>query len=268
MKRLGKIVVCLAGGLALYASARANDVLLANNPYAPIVVRNVFGLNPPLGVETNAPPADLPKITPNGIMSILGRLQVLYKVSEPARAGQPAKDESYILSEGQRQDDIEVIEIDEKNSLVTFNNHGSVQELPLVKASAATASLSTPSQGRPMPNLNNGEPGGRIPNRFGGRPINNPVGNPGSARNRLTGGGLGGGPTPATVAPGAGYNSMMGGSSASSVQPGAGLSGQPGQQGQVTPEQVAAWIELQRAEYERENNPVGRLLPPTSLTPH
>ena len=130
MKRLVKIVVCLASGLVLNAGARADDVVLPNNPYAPIVVRNVFGLNPPQPVDTNAPQADLPKITPNGIMSIFGQLQVLFKVAGTAKPGQPAKDESYILSEGQRQDEIEVIQIDEKASLVTFNNHGTVQELP------------------------------------------------------------------------------------------------------------------------------------------
>ena len=64
-------------------------------------------------------------------MSIFGQLQVLFKVAGTAKPGQPAKDDSYILSEGQRQDEIEVIHIDEKASLVTFNNHGTVQEIPL-----------------------------------------------------------------------------------------------------------------------------------------
>ena len=54
----------------------------------------------------------------------------MIKVAPPAKPGPPAKDEMYILSEGQRQDDIEVIKIDEKKSLVTFNNHGFTQELP------------------------------------------------------------------------------------------------------------------------------------------
>ena len=147
MKRLGKIVVCLAGGLVLNAGARADDVVLPNNPYAPIVVRNVFGLNPPQPVDPNATQADPPpKITPNGIMSIFGQLQVLFKVAGTAKPGQPAKDESYILSEGQRQDEIEVIQIDEKASLVTFNNHGTVQEIPLAKANAPA--VNTPPAAR------------------------------------------------------------------------------------------------------------------------
>ena len=118
MKRLGKIAVYLASGLVLNAGTHAGDAVSANNPYAPIVVRNVFGLNPPQLVDPNATPVEPPpKITLNGIMSILGRLQALYKVAGTAKQGQPAKDEFYILSEGQRQDEIEVVQIDEKNSL-------------------------------------------------------------------------------------------------------------------------------------------------------
>jgi hypothetical protein len=156
MNCLGKIVLCLASGLVLNTGARADDSVLPNNPYVPIVVRNVFGLNPAPtndAANTQEPP---PKITPNGIMSIFGQLQVLYKVAGTAKAGQPAKDDSYILSEGQRQDDIEVIHIDEKTSLITFNNHGTVQELPLANA---------PKISTPPPNVDNS-----IRGRFGGRP--------------------------------------------------------------------------------------------------
>ncbi len=166
MKNLGKIAVCLAGGLMLSITAHANDTIAAANPYEPIVVRNVFGLNPP---PTNAPPQpeDTPlKITPNGIMSIFGQLQVLYKVAP--RAGKPgAKEESYMLSEGQSQDDIEVTRIDEKNAIITFNNHGTVQEIPLANAPALTTPMPAPGGPRlgqqvPVP--------GAIPTRFGGRP--------------------------------------------------------------------------------------------------
>ena len=129
-------------------------------------MRNVFGLNPP---PTNPPPQadDTPlKITPNGIMSIFGQLQVLYKVAP--RSGQPgAKEESYCLSEGQSQDDIEVTHINEKAGIVTFNNHGTVQEIPLANAPAINTPMPgpaglAPGQNFPVP--------GAIPARFGGRP--------------------------------------------------------------------------------------------------
>jgi hypothetical protein len=160
MRCLGKIAVCLAGGLVLSIGARAADVVSAGNPYAPIVARNVFGLNPP---STNIIPTSedtqLPKITLNGITDILGQLQALYKVS-PKPGQKDAKDESYILSEGQAQDDIEVMHIDEKTALVTFNNHGKVQEIPLANAPKINAP-SAPTGG--------GSSGGNIPPRLGSR---------------------------------------------------------------------------------------------------
>jgi len=140
MKCVGKIAIWLASGLVLIAGARADDaaVASADNPYAPIVARNLFNLNP---VTADAPVGDPPpKITLNGIMSISGHLQVLFKVAGTGKPGQSAKDQSYILSEGQRQDDIEVVNINEKASLVTFNNHGTVQDLPLANAPSATTS--------------------------------------------------------------------------------------------------------------------------------
>ena len=174
MKGMGKIAVCLAGGLVLSIGARAGSVALAGNPYEPIVVRNIFGLNPP---PTNTPSSSendqLPKITPNGIMSIFGQLQVLFKVA-PKPGQKDAKEESYVLSEGQAQDEIEVVHIDEARALVTFNNHGTVQEIPLVN---------TPKANTPVP-AGGGIGGGGIPipPRMGGRPGGGPGGGPGGMR--------------------------------------------------------------------------------------
>jgi hypothetical protein len=128
MMRVWKIALCLAGGLALNAGLHADNVAFPDNPYAAIVVRNVFGLNPPPPpVDPNAPPPEPEvKITANGIMAIMGQAEALYKTTV---AGKP--DQSYMLAEGQREDDIEVVKIDEKARSVTFNNHGVVQEIPL-----------------------------------------------------------------------------------------------------------------------------------------
>ena len=140
MKRVGKIAIYIASGLALNASLQAGDVLLPNNPYAPIVAHNMFGLNPPqaAGATTDANPP--PKITPTGIMTIFGSRQALFTVEGASKPEQPGKSGSYILSEGQRQDDIEVTRINEKSGVVTFNNHGVVQEIPLIKAPVIAAS--------------------------------------------------------------------------------------------------------------------------------
>ena len=242
MKRLVKIAICLASGLVLNAGARADDGVLPNNPYAPIVVRNVFGLNPvPTNDPTATPTDPPPKITPNGIMSIFGKWQVLFKVAGTPKPGQPAKDESYILSEGQRQDEIEVIQIDEKANLVTFNNHGTVQELPLVKANAAAGGTPTTGLGRlGVPTQNFTAPSGdnSARGRMGGGPA--------AARNRSRGDGS----TLTTVPTRGGYTGQS------------GQSGQPSQN-TMTPEENMIMVAAQHLKAQQEGHPAAPIFPPT-----
>jgi hypothetical protein len=152
------------------AAARLTTAASADQPYAQIIARNVFALlPPPPPVDPDAKPVDPPpKITANGITSILGQLQALFKVSFPAKAGQPAKDQSYMLSEGERQDDIEVTKIDEVAATITFDNHGTIQEIPLVVAKD-TGSGPGPISGGPRNPFAPGAPGGfPSPRRPGG----------------------------------------------------------------------------------------------------
>jgi hypothetical protein len=205
-------------------------------------------------------------------MSIFGRLQVLFKTAGTAKPGQPAKDEFYILSEGQRQDEIEVIRIDEKASLVTFNNHGTVQELPLVKANAPVVNTPIAAQGGPVPTRNftapNGENSGR--GRFGSRP----AGGPGAARNRGTengsnnyNNGMGNGSPLTTAQPSAGYSVPP--SVGYSVPTSAGSSGQTYQQPQntLTAEEQAILLLAQQEQWKQEGNPAAAIIPPIITTP-
>jgi hypothetical protein len=76
---------------------------------------------------TNDPTATVdppPKITPNGIMTIFGRLQALFKVAAKVKPGQPPKEDAFVLAEGERQDGIEVKKINQPDGIVTFDNHG------------------------------------------------------------------------------------------------------------------------------------------------
>jgi hypothetical protein len=158
MKLFGKLTFCLAGALAFNAAARAQVVAVSGNPYTVAVQRNIFGLLPPPPPETAPPPPAAPpvKITPNGITDILGRLEVLFKVSGRT----PGKEDSYMLTEGESQDDIEVMKIDQKNGIVTFNNHGLVQDIPLVSAPAGSAPVPART-GIPLPVFSAGAiPGG------------------------------------------------------------------------------------------------------------
>ena len=165
MKRNGSILICLACGLALSAISRADDALPAGNPYGSIVKRNVFGLNP-------IPPADAtpqqqgpppPKITLTGITTIFGPAEALFNVAGVRRGDKPPHDESYIFKEGESQDDVEVTTIDTSKNVVTFNNHGVVQVIPLVAGAASTGTAPTqPSPTRPFgrPFMRGGFPGG------------------------------------------------------------------------------------------------------------
>ena len=216
----------------------------ADNPYAPIVTRNVFGLVP---IPVHDPADDVPtvpppKITPNGIMTLFGKLQVLFKVAGVARPGQPPKDESYVMCEGDRQDEIEVKKIDEPAATITFINHGVVQELSLVAGTAtggdtAPAAAAFPPPGMPRqaaPVMNNAAAMG-----FGGR----------FGRNRnVTSGGN----------PGAAGMPGFGGNSA--AQNGGGA------QQEITPEAQVIMMEAQRAQFIQQGNPAASIIPPTPLT--
>jgi hypothetical protein len=263
MKRLGKIAVCLAGSLALNAGLRADDQSptnspLADNPYAAIVVRNIFGLVPPPPPDdpSKAAAKDLPKITPTGIQSLFGHTKALFKVTGTGgKPGQPAKDAYYILSQGQMQDDIEVVKIDGKKNLVTFNNHGITQELPLTSAPSGGGSGAAATGGMGNPGMNPGAaPGGGSPGGFTHFGGNGYGGNSGGA----------GGGNPGNNNPGSGPNGGMN-FGANNMQ---GRIYQP-PASTMTPEQTAIVIETKRAELMNSPHPEypPGLLPPTVLTP-
>jgi len=96
-----------------------------SGPYQAIVERNVFGLKPPPAPVAEAPPPAPPlKITLTGITTILGNKRALMSVAVPNKPP-----ETYMLTEGQRQGEIEVLSIDERGGAVLVKNHGIEQTL-------------------------------------------------------------------------------------------------------------------------------------------
>jgi hypothetical protein len=248
MKRLVRTAGCFAAGLMLVGAVHANDTVSTDNPYGLIVARNVFGLNPPPPPTPPAPADPPPKITPNGIMSIFGTLQALYKVTVTV-PGKPAEDKSYMLSEGQREDDIEVVKIDEKAATITFDNHGTVQELPLANGQASggdgAGGGGVISGIPPRPNF-----GGFPGNRFAGNPAFN---NAMAFRNRANGNNsqASDGTMPSTANSGGYNNAPM----------------QPANQG-LSPEAQAILMEANRAAtQEQVDQGLMPPLPPTAITP-
>jgi hypothetical protein len=145
---------------AMLVAAQATAVTPGGN-YDKIAKRNVFGLrealvSPP---PSNAPPAAIPKLVLKGITTILGNKMAFLTVQPPAQAGTaPAKEESLMLAEGQREAGIEVLEIDIKSAQLKVNNSGTVMPLTFEKANDKTAapasspaSPASPTRGIPAP---------------------------------------------------------------------------------------------------------------------
>ena len=133
MRHGEKVAICLAGGLALHTGASAVTTDVSGNPYAGIIDRNVFALKP-------APPPPLPpgppeqppqKIVLTGIVNAWGKKQVLFKTPMVGKPGEAPKETSFMLKEGERAGEIEILEINEVLGTVRVKNHKLEQALSL-----------------------------------------------------------------------------------------------------------------------------------------
>jgi len=263
MKHSRISLLCLLASFVSCAGAMTADS--PHNPYQAIIDRNVFGLKTPppppkpVNPEDNKPP---PKIRLTGIMTGFppGNKRALMMESVPPKPGSPANEVSLMLTEGQSEGDVEVVEIDEKEGKVKISQNGNVSTLDLPKppnspaAAPATAGLPTPAGFAPPP-----APAAAPANPFnaGGmktiptRPL------------RPAGGGNGastgfGAPAVNTTA-GTGLNFGM--PNAQQVQP-----NQQPQQAD-SPEVSALLIEANREQMKASGDPMYKLLPPTPLNP-
>jgi hypothetical protein len=98
------------------------------NPYLSIVAHNPFGLVPTPSPDIQDAKISPPEITLNGIITIFGDKRALFKVRES-----PAEEKSCLLSEGERDGDIELLSVDVQRSTVTVNNHGVTQTIAICK---------------------------------------------------------------------------------------------------------------------------------------
>ncbi|MGC9944626.1 MAG: hypothetical protein ABSE48_22615 [Verrucomicrobiota bacterium] len=239
MKMLGQLVFGI--GISFLATTGwADDLATPGNPYDSIVARNVFSLVP---IPTNNPadqkqPDPPAKITPNGIMKLFGQLQVLFKVATPPKPGQPPGDQSYVMSEGDRQDGIAVNKIDDESGIITFDNHGVIQQLAL----QATPDVSTPAAGS--------GPNATPPMRrfLGGR----------FGRDRSQAGG-GGGPVATGGTPSAPGSSASAPGYGAQIHPNANPDA-------LTPEAQVILMEANRQQLQQQGDPTAKLIPPTEIT--
>lgn len=188
MKCSGKTVLCLTGVLVLTPVVRAviNDSTPApatapapqaestsEQPYSAIWVRNVFDLKPKeaavVAASTNPPPANVHLI---GITTLFGT-RALISIQPANTPGQPPqKEQTYTMSEGQRQGLIELLEIDPKNRKVKIKNEELVSTITF-----ETNRPSAPQGGGAPPAMAGGRPPGFQPAGFappvpgGGTPL-------------------------------------------------------------------------------------------------
>src|SRR5579859_4213045 len=152
MKRSGMLAVGLLASWVGMAVVGAVTPEPAATPYEGIIDRNAFGLKPPPpppDPEATKPPPL--KITLTGITTILGNKRALMETPPPTgKPGeQPKSKQSYILTIGQREGDIEVLDIDEKAGSVKVNNAGQIVTLTFEKDGAKLPATVAPAAGVP-----------------------------------------------------------------------------------------------------------------------
>jgi hypothetical protein len=246
MSRHRKILVCVLSGLVAGTGTRAVPNP-SQHPYDKIPERNVFNLKPippppPHPIEE----VPLPKVTLTGITTLLGLKRAVLQAQTPARSGLPAREQSYILAEGQRDGDIEVVEIDEAAGIVKIKAGEIPMTLDFVSNGVKPPTLpvqAAPTQTVTMPQLT---PSGRLPATPPSQPSQSPTlptlqrepRVPQDLNSNLPAAPVDTSMTPRTAVP-----------------------------PPLNPDEQILMIEAQRAKALDEGDPAAKILPPTALTP-
>jgi len=253
MMQTRTIVASLLAGLVTCSGAAGDGVPEATaNPFQTITERNVFHLSPPPPppepVPTKPP---TPKIFLTGITTLGGVKRALLKATPPPKPGEPPKDRSYLLKEGERLDDLEVLAIDETGGIVKVSYAGDPLSLNFKDNGVASTTPAGPPPGAPGgPPINTAVPPPAFP-QSNFRPTAfapTPVANPPSATPAGS---------PGDGGVGAGMGGMGGGMGVAAMPPAPPIS----------MEEQAVLIELNREAY-KTSDPGAPPLPPTILTDH
>jgi hypothetical protein len=267
MKR-GTLVTFLAP-IALISLSAALSAEVRDNPYQLIIERNPFGLKPPpppppAPIETNAPAAPPPDIKLTGITTLLGTPRVMLQVEDK----QTKKPSFPMLAEGESDMSgaVTVLAIDPDNLKVRIKN-GDAETTLDFKTHGVKPGAGAVAAGGPTPTP---QPGAIPPPPA----FNNLQGN----NNRAL---IGGGAVAAPVAP-AGFNpavnsagipprqmrtdnlSLIGGGQGGNIY-NPNPTPQPTAQAPMSPQDAEAMIEARRRILEQQQNPMSRIMPPTSL---
>jgi hypothetical protein len=140
--------------VAFFFSAKVFSAAAARD-YSQIPVRNLFGLHEAEIKREEVIPPPLLKIVLNGITTMGSKL-VFLKVQFPQKAGeQPQAEQSFMLTEGQREGGIEILEINERAGTIRVNNFGTEMTIGFDK-DAAKIAKSPPATQPGAPNIAGG----------------------------------------------------------------------------------------------------------------
>lgn len=117
--------------------------------FGDIQQRNLFGLkSAEPKIDTPVPPK-LPRLILTGITTILGNKRALLKQLPPPESKAPAQGQELLLmlTEGQREGAVEVLQIDERAGAVKVSNSGTVMTLTFEKDGPKPPVSAPPNQG-------------------------------------------------------------------------------------------------------------------------
>ena len=264
MSHAVKALGCACAAL-VFCSAGAVTTDLGSNPYQGIVDRNVFGLKdppPPPPPPENAKPAG-PPLTLLGVMNILGKRTACIGFSAPAKPNEPPKPTTLMLTEGQREGDIEVLQVDLDNRSAKVSNFGAITNLTFdkngVKGSSGSSAPAPAIASIPAPNSGaTFTPGGSsFPGVKGIPPRMIRTGQPGE--------GAPGGSSPAAVfTPGSTVGTQAGGVA---FTPGATPAPPDPNHDNLTPEQREVLLEANHLADLQKGDPKASVYPPSYLNP-
>lgn len=152
--RIARALMAIVCALAavFHSAAIAGD---SDNPYKIIFQRNVFGLRPPAAqAPATAPTVPSSAIVLTGITTILGEKRAFLEITPPAKPPQPPKQLSCILTEGEREGGVEVIQIDSKAGAVKVSENGTMTTLTFEK-NGRKGAPTTPTTARTLPRFQN-----------------------------------------------------------------------------------------------------------------
>jgi hypothetical protein len=128
-----KLAAAAAAMLSFCLAAPAASTPSVSNPYADIAIRNVFDLKPRPPLRPPTPARPIPQVTLTGITTILPTKRALLKVRQPTGGPGRFEEKSYILAEGQRDGNVEVLQIDENRGSVRVKIDGTAMLLTFEK---------------------------------------------------------------------------------------------------------------------------------------